>query len=81
MKVARTPHFLRNFSDLPTVVQKKFYKQLAYLLTDIRHPSLRAKKYDENAGIWQARVDNDFRFYFQIVDDTYLILSIIKHPK
>ncbi len=74
-------HFVRQLNKLNKKVEGKFYKQLTYLLTDIRHPSLRAKKYDENAGIWQARVDNDFRFYFQIVGDTYLILSIIKHPK
>jgi len=50
-------------------------------LTNLRHPSLRAKKYDEAQDIWQARVDDDDRFYFQIEDDTYRILSIIPHPK
>ena len=81
MRIARSSRCLRNFSGLPKIVQRKFYKQLAYLLTDIRHPSLRAKKYDEGDGIWQARIDDHFRFYFQINGNTYLILSIVKHPK
>ena len=52
---------LRNF---PKEIRKKFYKQINYLLRDIRHPSLRAKKYDEWRGIWQARVDRNTRFYY-----------------
>ena len=53
----------------------------AYLVQDIRHPSLRAKKYDEAQDIWQARVNQDWRFYFQIEGGTYILLDIMKHPK
>jgi mRNA-degrading endonuclease RelE of RelBE toxin-antitoxin system len=56
-------------------------KQLAFLLSNLRHPSLRAKKYDEANDIWQARVDDGYRFYFQIDGETYILLSIIPHPK
>jgi len=51
------------------------------LVQDIRHPSLRAKKYDEAQDIWQARVNQDWRFYFQIEGGTYILLDIMKHPK
>ena len=44
-------------------------------------PSLRAKKYDESLGLWQARVNKDWRFYFLIQHDGYLIVNIIPHPK
>jgi plasmid maintenance system killer protein len=30
------------------------------------HPSLHAKKYDEENDVWQARVNKDWRFYFTI---------------
>lgn len=59
----------------------KFWKQLSYLLRDIRHPSLHAKKYDEARGVWQARVDVNIRFYFLIEGDTYVLLEIKYHPK
>jgi len=42
---------------------------------------LRAKKYDEARDIWQARINRDWRFYFQIDGDTYIILDVIPHPK
>lgn len=67
--------------DAPHAVRKAFYKQIGLLLQSLRHPSLRAKKYDETAGIWQGRVNRDWRFYFLIVDDTYRVLKLIPHPK
>jgi len=81
MRYERTFHFKREYKKFPTVVQKAFEKQLIYLLRDIRHPSLRAKKYDEARDIWQARVTGDIRFYFRIESDTYRLLNIRKHPK
>ncbi len=30
-------------------------------------------------GIWQARVDDHYRFYFIIDGDTYVLLSILGH--
>ena len=71
--------FLSQLAVLPAVVRKKFEKQLKFLLQDIRYPSLRAKKYDEKKGIWQARVDDDVRFYFTIRGDTYILHGIKKH--
>ena len=79
MKYQSAPRFDREFRKFPQMVQKAFRKQIRFLIDDIRHPSLRAKKYDETWGIWQARVTNNVRFYFQIVDDTYRILDIEKH--
>ena len=81
MKVIFTEPFLDNFKKLPEITKRKFEKQLGFLLQDIRHPSLRAKKYDENKDIWQARVNGSYRFYFQIKSGVYLILNIRKHPK
>jgi hypothetical protein len=52
------------------------------LLTEnLRHPSLRAKKFDGRANLWQARVNRDWRFYFVIAEDRHLVTSIIPHPK
>jgi len=42
---------------LPSLFVRSFHKQLAFLERDLRHPSLQAKKFDESAGIWQARVN------------------------
>ena len=55
-------------------------KQLDFLVKGLRHPSLRAKKYDESRDIWQARISRDYRVYFLIEGDGYVILTIRKHP-
>jgi len=66
---------------LPTPVREAFFKQAKFLEQNLRHPSLRAKKYDEAQDLWQARVNKDWRFYFLIQDDVYYIVDIIPHPK
>jgi hypothetical protein len=65
----------------PLAVQKAFIKQVNYLVRSLNHPSLRAKKFDETKGRWQARVNDDWRFYFTIERDTYRISEIVPHPK
>jgi hypothetical protein len=79
MQIRTTPHFDRSFAKAPSVVKRAFLKQAAFLLEDIRHPSLHAKKYDNER--WQARVNRDWRFYFRIEGDTYILLDIMAHPK
>ena len=79
MRYSRTPQFERAFKKFTKQIKTVFEKQLRFLVSDIRHPSLRAKKYDETRGIWQARVTNSVRFYFQIIDDKYRVLDIEKH--
>lgn len=79
MRLEFTKKFDEKYHSLPAEIQKKLVKQLRYLLINLRHSSLCAKKYDEIKDIWQARVDRHHRFYFQIRGDTYHILNIRKH--
>ena len=81
MKLEHTLQIRRALRKFPKNIQETFYKQIEFLKNDIRHPSLRAKKYDEAADVWQARVTDAVRFYFHIEGDTYRLLNIRKHPK
>ena len=81
MNLIRTIHFERNYAKAPQQVQRAFDRQSSLLLQNLHHPSLRAKKYDERLALWQARVNKDWRFYFLIQHDRYLIVNIIPHPK
>jgi plasmid maintenance system killer protein len=65
----------------PLPVQQAFIKQLNFLVRDLRHPGLHAKKFDEANDRWQARVNQNWRFYFKIEGNTYRILDITAHPK
>jgi mRNA-degrading endonuclease RelE of RelBE toxin-antitoxin system len=79
MKVLFTDRFERSYNRAPAAIKRAFDKQLAFLLDNLQHPSLRAKKYDNDR--WQARVTRDWRFYFRIEGDTYILLDIMAHPK
>jgi len=79
MNVEHSRRIRRSLRKFPKEVQDAFYKQVGFLRKDIRHPSLRAKKYDEVRGIWQARATDNVRFYFLISDSTYLLLDIERH--
>ena len=81
MRLEHTLQIRRELQKFPKEIREAFYKQAKFLKNNIRHPSLRAKKYNEVQNIWQARVTGDVRFYFRIEGDTYLLLNIRKHPK
>lgn len=81
MKVIYGSKFKKNLDKFPEFIQKKADKQITYLSSNLLHPSLRAKKYDKSRGIWQARVDDNVRFYFKIEGDIYILINIKYHPK
>jgi hypothetical protein len=81
MQLFYTERFRRSYADAPLRVQKQCDKQLGLLAQDLRHPSLRAKKYDEARDIWQGRVNASWRFYFKTDGDAYYLLDVIPHPK
>jgi mRNA-degrading endonuclease RelE of RelBE toxin-antitoxin system len=81
MRAIYGPKFKKNLAKFPKFIQKKADKQIIYLCSNLLHPSLRAKKYKESEGIWQARVDDNVRFYFKIEEDTYILIDIKYHPK
>jgi hypothetical protein len=76
-----TPAAVKSYIRAPSEVRKAFDKQAKLLGENLHHPSLHAKKYNESADIWQARINRNWRFYFNIEGDTYVIRDIIPHPK
>ena len=81
MRIAYVPRAAEALDRAPAAVQKAFAKQADLLRENFRHPSLRAKKYDLANDVWQGRVNRDWRFYFKVRGDQYLILDITPHPK
>jgi len=81
MKIVVSERAIEALRDAPPAVQRAFYKELRFLESNLLHPSLHAKKYDEAADLWQARVNRDWRFYFTVAGDTYRIEDVIPHPR
>ena len=81
MKLDYSLHFVRSYHKAPLDIQRAFDKQSARLVQDMHHPSLRAKKYGAAGDLWQARVNDSWRFYFTIEGDTCHLHEIKTHPK
>ena len=81
MLVRLTERSLKELKAAPLPIQNLFRKQARLLAASLRHPSLHAKKYDEGQDLWQARISRDWRFYFLISGDVYLVLTMNRHPK
>jgi plasmid maintenance system killer protein len=83
MRALATRRFERSYADAPLVIQKAADKQLRLLLANLRHPSLNAKKYPESGDpeLWQARVTKNWRLYFKIQGDAYVLVDMIEHPR
>jgi len=81
MRIIYDPKFKKNLGKFPEFIRKKADKQITYLVSNFLHPSLCSKKYDEVRDVWQARVNDNVRFYFKIEGDTYILINIKYHPK
>lgn len=79
MHLVTTDPFERSYEKLPQSIQKKTSRILKFLVDDLRHPSIRAKKIQGADDVWEGRVDKFHRFTFEIKDDDIILRSIGVH--
>jgi addiction module RelE/StbE family toxin len=81
-KIKFSRQFLRLFARLPVAIQEKVKKQIRLLAESPRHPSLQTKPIQGAAGIYEARVDRDYRMtYERLNDDTLLLRVVARHDQ
>jgi addiction module RelE/StbE family toxin len=81
-RIRFTRRFLKSFTRLPVAVREKVKRQLAFLAEDPRHPSLQTKPIQGAPGIYEARVDIDYRLTYERDEDDTLILRVVaRHDK
>ena len=80
MRLVFTGRAEHDYNHLSPKLKAQADKQLDLLVRDLRYPSLHAKKYDERRDIWQARISRDYRVFFRMVGDAYILLTLQKHP-
>jgi addiction module RelE/StbE family toxin len=81
-KIKFTRRFLKSFACLPVSVQEKIKKQINLLAENPRHPSLQTKPIQGAPGIYEARVDVDYRMtYERDADDTLMLRVVGKHDE
>lgn len=84
MRYLRTDGFKSDYRRLPECLQRRADRALVFLLRDLRHPSLRARKMGgqrdpEGRDIWEARATEAYRFTFAIAGDAYILYRIGPH--
>jgi addiction module RelE/StbE family toxin len=81
-KIKFTRRFLKSYARLPVSIQEKIKKQVALLAENPRHPSLQTKPIQGASGLYEARIDRDYRLtYERQTDDTLLLRVVGKHDE
>ncbi|MBF0476722.1 MAG: type II toxin-antitoxin system RelE/ParE family toxin [Deltaproteobacteria bacterium] len=86
MKLFESNKYKEDFRKLPDEIQRKTIKALRLLIADIHHPSLRVKKVKGPAieglsNLLEARINKDYRLFFSIIPETYVLIACGKHDK
>lgn len=81
-KIKLTDRFIELYKNLPESIRKKINRQIQLLSENPRHPSLQTKPIQGTNGIYEARVDIDYRLtYERLPDDTLLLRVVAKHDE
>lgn len=79
MEVQTARLFDRDYAGLPAAIKDRTDKQLALLMTNPQHPSLRLKKVRGTDNIWEARISRGYRITLTIAGDTLVLRRIGIH--
>ena len=68
MIIERTARFRRAFKKLPAADRDRIIQALRRFAADPAHPSLRVKRIQGTAELWEARASQELRFTFVRVE-------------
>jgi mRNA-degrading endonuclease RelE of RelBE toxin-antitoxin system len=78
VKIRRTNSFLKDYRGLPAEIQTRVDKQLARLLENPRHPSLRLKKL-KGTQIFEVRITRGYRLTLSLEEDVLVLRRVGGH--
>jgi len=77
LRLTRTERFKKSVLDLGGRTREKLRKQLEILISNPRHPSLGVKKIKGTKSIFEARVDDHYRFTFEYGEKNEIVLRVV----
>jgi hypothetical protein len=81
-EIEQTEFFRNAFSKLPPEIGKKVIKALRLLANDPRHPSLQSKPIEGVPGVYEARVDRNYRMTYERLPGDILRMRVVgKHDE
>ncbi len=71
--------FKKGYQILPKEIQRNFEKKLSLFLENMFHPSLRTKRIQGTKNRWEGSVTMNYRFTFELSDNTVIFRTIGTH--
>jgi mRNA-degrading endonuclease RelE of RelBE toxin-antitoxin system len=75
----RTERFKRAAKKLDQPDRERLARALERLAIDLRHPSLRVKRVQGTASVWEARASDELRITFEMIDGGVLLRNVGRH--
>jgi len=79
MELVLTEKFKKDYKKLALAIQSQVDKKLKFFTERPFHNSFRIKKMQNREGIYEASINMQYRFLFQIDSSTCILLRIGKH--
>lgn len=81
-EIETSERFEASYEKLPEAIRKKVMKAMRLLAENHRHPSLQTKPIHSFKGIYEARVDINYRItYERVPNDTLLLRFVAVHDE
>lgn len=77
MNLERSQTFIDAYNQLTREERQQVDARLRLLAENPRHPSLRARKW--NNDIWYARASRDLRLVYEVHEDYYFLIDVGHH--
>lgn len=81
MRLFYSARFQRAYAELDDEQVELAKKALRLLTSNPRHPSLRVKKMQGTADIWEARASRSLRLTFEMRGDVILLRNVGAHDE
>ena len=81
MRILAYERFRKSYQHLPGFLRRKVDKQRTLLAENPRHPSLQVKPIKGTTGLWEARVDRQYRMTFEMISDTIYLRVVGNHDE
>ena len=79
MEIVFTEKFKKDYKKLSLVIQRQTDEKLEFFTEKPFHNSFRIQKMQGRAGIYEASINMQYRFLFQIDGSACILLRIGKH--
>jgi mRNA-degrading endonuclease RelE of RelBE toxin-antitoxin system len=76
-EIETSERFEASYEKLPEEIRKKVKKAMRLLADNPRHPSLQTKPVQSFKGIYEARVDINYRLTYERLPDDLLLLRFV----